>query len=466
MKRPIPTPLAAALIGLCALVLSTGCQVDVEAFHQRLFSCNPSAKEPGCGTDREGQPMVCVAAQQLGGPNFCSESCDRAVVPVDGNETVACQPAGPLSSQRLSGAALKKCNPAIPDACGHPELSCLRTDLMGAEGVCMTLSPCQTNADCRDPVRSVCMGELIQSTYPGASLQTDHTYCVQFGCRADGTACSPGEVCLRNVVVKESKPSDICVPNCDSNDNCPPNYFCFRKLYSSISPNVCIPGLLGLRCESKMDCLFGDCVDTGAGFNMCTVACQSDSDCAKYDGEHGTFFCNAAKYCAGSRAFKGPACDVDANCRPGEICARITPLQSQGFCLLPCVAGGCPAFGGVNHMCVPQVDGTKAPVCWPGELGVPCLADVQCIGGLACQKAPGQQVGLCTTLCRSDDDCLKQRFAREGYCELALNVCLPPRRAGRACETNQQCESKNCVVTASDNQGNVTARACAEIPGY
>lgn len=458
MRRPIHRFPAAALLG-CCLALSA-CQVDAEKFEQRIFSCNPSAKDPACGTDSQDQPMVCVGAQQLGGPNFCSISCDRAVVPVDGNASIACIPAGPVSAQRLSGAALKKCNPAVPDSCGNPQLSCLRTDLLSNEGVCMTISTCQANSDCRDPVRSVCMGELLKSTYPASPLVSDHTYCLQTGCRNDGTACSPGEVCLRNVFPKESKPSDICVPQCDSNNNCPPNYFCYRRLYSSSVPNVCVPGLMGLRCETNMDCLFGSCVETGAGFRMCSVSCQDDSDCAKFDGDQGTFFCNPQKVCAGPRAFRGAFCDTDSDCHPKEVCSHFTQLASgQGLCLFPCDGFTCPAYGGVNHMCLPQLKEYAAQgapnICFPGELGLPCLDDSNCVGGLTCQRAPNAPFGYCSTLCKDDSDCLKQRFAKDGFCDQKVNICLPPLDAEVACERDQQCESKQCF-----------AGKCAEIPGY
>jgi len=474
MKRPFHRTSTAALFSLCALVvLCAACQVDAEKFQQRLFSCNPSATDPACGTDLEGQPMVCVGAQQLGGPNFCSVSCDRAVVPVDGNAQVACLPAGPLATHRLSGAALKKCNPSVPDSCGNPQLTCLRTDMLSPEGVCMTISTCQKNTDCRDPVRSVCMGELLKTTYPSAPLVTDHTYCLQTRCRSDGTSCSPGEVCLRSVVVKESKPSDICVPNCDSNGNCPPNYFCYQRLYSQSSPNVCIPGLMGLRCETNMDCLFGTCADTGAGFRMCTVGCQDDTDCAKFDGEQGTFFCNPQKVCAGGRAFRGAVCDVDAECHPGEYCGHFSTTQpgGRGLCLLPCTDfTSCPAYGGVNHMCLPQMAkyaAAGAPnVCWPGELGIPCVADSNCAGGLTCKPIPNSLAGVCSTVCVDDADCLRNRFTKDGYCEPNAHVCLSPLKANQVCERDQQCDSKRCVSTKFDGAGKATESRCAEIPGY
>lgn len=475
MSRLFPRASAAALFSLCALALvCAACQVDAEKFQQRLFTCNPSANDPACGTDLEGEPMVCVGAQQLGGPNFCSISCDRAVVPVDGTAQIACVPAGPLASRRLSGAALTKCNPSVPGVCGNPQLSCLRTDMLSNEGVCMTVSTCQNSVDCRDPVRNVCMGELLKQTYPNAPLASDHTYCLQSRCRSDGTSCSPGEVCLRNVVVKESKPSDICVPNCDSNGNCPPNYFCYQRLYSKSSPNVCLPGLMGLRCETNMDCLFGKCADTGAGFRMCTVGCQDDNDCAKFDGEQGTFFCNPQKVCAGGRAFRGAVCNIDAECRPGEFCGRFSVSQpgGRGLCLLPCTSfESCPAYGGVNHACLPQLEkyaAAGAPnVCWPGELGIPCISDQTCTGGLTCMRGPSAFVGICSTACVDDSDCVKNRFTKEGFCEPTAHVCSLPKKASQSCDRDQQCESKRCASTKLDDLTNKpTDFRCTEIPGF
>jgi hypothetical protein len=409
--------------------------------------------------------MVCMAAHQLGGQNFCSASCDRSTSPTDGDEAGICFAAGPADGGRLSGAQLRKCVPTTAgNACGHTDISCLRTDLLEDEGVCMTLTPCAKNSDCRDPVRSVCMGELLIDNYGAkAGLKADNTYCVQFGCHATGAACSPGESCLRKLVPRASRPADICVPNCDANRNCPPNYFCYPDLYSKASPAVCLPGLLGLRCRTRMDCLFGDCLDTGAGFKVCTAKCTDDDDCAKFDSEHGTFFCNDQKICAGPRAFYGGICNADADCRSGEKCYA-APDGRTKVCLFPCDQGGtCKPHGGVPHLCMPQLvpgNPLTGGYCYPGELGLPCRGDEECIKGLQCRQLAPMQPRVCTAICLADEDCQRNRFARFGYCEAGLNVCRRLKADDTPCDRDAQCESKRCITTPAGT------KQCDKTPGY
>lgn len=455
MRRAVPTQ--AVLWAALASCLS-GCKVDKETFYGKLFSCNPNAADPACGNDIDGQPMSCVAAYQLGGRNFCATACDRATSE-NGDESV-CLAAGAETAGAQSGARLKSCRPDTAETCGNEELSCLRTDLVKDEGVCMNVALCQNNADCKDPVRATCMGELLRRTYGDKSqLRSDHTYCLQSGCNSDNTACSPGETCLRKKIGRESSPPDICVPNCDSNRNCPPNYFCYPDLYSKPSPAVCLPGLMGLRCRTRMDCLFGDCVDTGAGFNVCTATCQDDSDCSKFDSEHGWFFCNDKKVCAGIRAFRGSICYSKDDCRPGEICSKpifTSPTQLSGQCLLPCAANGsCPAYGGVGHACLPQLDRSKPPICWPGHDGIPCQRNDDCVKGLTCRG------NTCTSLCVTDKDCQDNRATRDflnndSWCRTDVNICIPRQAEGRTCDRDAQCQS-TC---------NLTTKQCNPLPPW
>ena len=61
------------MLALAALAL--GCSVDEDAFQARVFTCDTAARDPLCGTDRDGQPMTCFAASQLDGTDFCTQAC-------------------------------------------------------------------------------------------------------------------------------------------------------------------------------------------------------------------------------------------------------------------------------------------------------------------------------------------------------------------------------------------------------
>jgi hypothetical protein len=458
MKNIASVPLA-----LLFSFLTIGCTVDKEAFYSRLFSCNPNAADPACGTDVNGAPMSCVAAYQLGGGNFCATGCDRTTAPTDGSGDSVCLASGDPKAGRLSGAALKKCSPDSASTCGHEELSCLRTDLLENEGVCMNVTPCEQSADCHDPVRATCMGELVRNLYDKAQarMKSDHTYCLQGGCNRTNAACSPGESCLQKLIGRESAPPDICVPNCDSNQNCPPNYFCYRDLYSKPSPAICLPGLMGLRCRTRLDCLFGDCVDTGAGFNVCAIQCEDDTDCGTFDSSQGTFFCSdkgadGKKHCSSIRAFRGSECYKKEDCREKEVCSRPifrTDPAPYGQCLIECNSDGtCPAFGGVAHACLPQTDPMAHPICWPGHIGIPCRVDSACIKGLSCRPTIPGKPNICTAICLSDDDCAKNPGAKDflshnAWCHPDLKLCQPPVKEGGACDRNAQCESSMCLPT-------------------
>jgi hypothetical protein len=443
-------------VGCVLLALWAGaCKVDKAEFHERLFSCNPNAADPACGTDLDDRPMACVAAYQLGGSNFCATGCD-ATGALEGDEAM-CVPSGPRRDGKpVAGTELRRCNPSAPgNTCGNAALSCLRTDLIVDEGICTTVSSCRTDSDCADPVRSKCMGELLRETYSQADLKADHTYCLQAGCRARRTACSPGETCMQDILPQASHPPDICVPNCDANGNCPPNYFCYPNIYGNGAPRICIPGLLGLRCESRLDCLFGDCVETGAPYKVCSVGCQSDADCEKFDSIQGTFFCNQAGQCMTSRGFKGGACRRDEDCTyPGEVCGYLTRSEPTGFCMLACGEDRtCPSPGNVPHACRPQVDEsgnldpTGAPwVCWPGYFAQLCSDTSQCFPSLQCQQLDPKNplARICTLPCQTDADCDTNHFTKEGYCDTRTQACRTRLNPSEPCERPRECSSGSC----------------------
>ena len=458
----VPRPVSSSLSSLTTLLflsfplVSTGCRVDRAEFEERVFSCNTAAPDThACGTDDTGREMACFGGRQLGASDFCAKTCDEALISTD--ESLC------LSSH----IALRACKPSDDDtgkACEQPGLACFRTDLQTDNGVCTTMNTCDTSEDCRDPVRSVCVTTfLANEIYPldKDDLRLNHLFCLQTGCKARGTSCSPGETCLQEVIPAAARPPDICVPNCDSHDRCPPNFLCYSKASTDASPNVCIPGLLGFTCESDIDCMIGTCEPKSTGYKVCTTRCDTTADCQKFDGPQGTFICvkNSAAptehgYCETPNAYRGTICDTTDDCakNPLDVCTHLVPGSVQGVCLPPCSPDGkCKERGGINHTCVPSTVSSEPPVCYPGYFGYPCGADTNCVGDLTCQPTSATQAA-CTVTCAADADCAANRWiGGEGWCAKAPSnsICLPAHVLPNdsPCTTNVACASGKCSKT-------------------
>jgi hypothetical protein len=329
------------------------------------------------------------------------------------------------------------------------------------EGVCVTMKPCSVDTDCRDPVRSTCASTFFKKLYSkNTKIRTDHLYCLQEGCFNDSSACSPGEACLMDVVPKAAHPPDICVPKCDSQLHCPPDFFCLKdpNISGPANPGVCIPGLLGFKCVSDTDCLVGRCLPDGGdkllpgskALNICTVDCDSDADCEVYDSLQGQFFCNAEHHCVTPQAYLGASCDTQADCvrDPATTVCVPVPGDDQGTCVHPCGAdGACPSLGGVPHTCVGK-SASSPGVCFPGTFGLPCASDASCTPGLTC-RAVSATTKVCTTLCQTENDCEANRWTKgQGFC--GGSVCLPfgVLPTGAPCAQDNWCESATCTPPA------------------
>jgi hypothetical protein len=324
----------------------------------------------------------------------------------------------------------------------------------------MTMDTCSEDTHCRDPARPSCMGTLLANFYGSAAgIRPDHWSCLQTGCRARNAACAAGESCLPHVLPPANEPLDICVPNCDSNLNCPANYFCLRKLSGAAAPAVCIPGIMGFRCLSNMDCLLGDCLDTGDGFKLCATGCETDDDCARFVGARAPFMCavdpgRRGKFCQNARAYGGALCGDDSHCRPHEACVFQSPFfgsrMQSGECRARCgPERPCADRGGVPHVCV-QLGATST--CYPGRIHMPCEQDADCVGNLKCleltapDESPQHQPGTrrrCSLPCNTNEDCAGNRFT-DGISYCAADRCTPKLHKGVPCETDGQCEDKKC----------------------
>lgn len=447
----------ALLVALLALLVVPSCRVDQDEFNNRIFGCNVASPDRGCGVDETGRAMECFGGRQVGATDFCAKTCD-----IDA-------PAGEDAVCLQSGIALRVCHPgddantaAFPrGACDQKNLKCYRTDLLSDEGVCTTMAPCNADIECRDPIRSVCATSFLANLYSKARdvLRNDHMYCLQTGCRSRGASCSAGETCLQEVIPAAAHPPDICVPNCDSNLNCPPNFLCYRKVSTPATPNVCIPGLLGFTCLDALDCMMGDCVDTGIGYKVCTTPCDTQTDCTRFDGEQGKFICikNQADpsepgRCQAPDSYRGSLCNDTQDClsRPGEVCSRFNPKDGQGSCLLPCTPEGkCGPRVGINHTCLPAlVDGGRGNVCFPGYFGLPCGSDGNCFDGLECHATAAPAPSICTVRCSASAECQANRWiGGDGWCHPLLGICVSKLNDEATCGSNEACKSGTCTAS-------------------
>jgi hypothetical protein len=443
-------PLRRASLLVLTAALS-GCRVDDQILYDKLYTCSGGSGSDICGTGREGNPLSCFAGYQLGARNFCAPTCDPSL-PLSDPDSVC------LSS----GVALARCRPSDgARACPLSELSCLRTDTLSDEGVCMAIPLCQENRDCPDPARSTCLGALLRDFYgEAAGLAVDHLSCLQAGCIAGHADCPSGEACLPSLVPASSNPPDICVPRCDARLNCPPNHLCYRKL-SPLAPDVCIPGILGFGCTSDLDCVIGKCV-TGDGFSNCSVPCNDAADCVPFSAARGAFACvdpglGGQKYCINNPSLGGAACRTTSDCKSGEICTDIQPVPSPGVqpheCRKLCAtAADCPRLAGVPQSCVE--DG----FCFAGRLEVSCHGDQDCVPDLQCMPFP-PAVGrdgatprmACSFSCSTDEDCTFKKHPlmdSDGRC--VLGVCHRARPATYPCDADFQCASGSCSGAGAD----------------
>ena len=425
-----------AIAVACALAI--GCHAKVNEFYARTFRCEPG---DSCGTARDGRPMMCYPAHQLGGRDFCTETCDPTKEP-EQYGAYAC-----LSSR----ARLRICDVTAPltdPERGCPAgLNCFRTSIIGSsnQGLCMDVPICTTDADCPTDQRRECASTALREIAPASvstSIMTDHLYCLTPDCQTGGAQCPDG-VCLRSVNKTIGTAPDVCVPNCDANFNCPPGFGCARKLYSGVAPQVCIPAVLGYRCERTSDCLAGICTDTGAGFKQCTFPCRTHADCASLSGPSGIFGCYPVKP-EGTRAcillddFTGTECDTDADCYlPGQRCFSYHPLipGHTKECRYPCSdTMPCAQQAGVPMLC----PAGGAGGCYPGYFGMTCSSDDDCVLDYRCLDVPDGDGGtrkMCTSTC--DGGCSNHN----GYCHDGL--CLYGSDTGQPCQVDEQCTASH-----------------------
>lgn len=292
-------------------------------------------------------------------------------------------------------------------------------EVCGLTGRCQPR--CDSQADCPDG--TTC-------TAGTCALPLPSIVAVGQPCRADCAHCVSALDTEFNVV-------EVCTDVCESDDNCPSGFDC--RLTEAGGPRICAAGsenagdpLDVFNCFSRMFggqiLVVGDdgqryctdlCFDDAPGscpygFHCAYAGCEctgeSNRGCWEYTcGEVGMNQSNLGTACFPDEGY-GVVCATDDDCAAGDYCGP------DGSCRVD-DRGGCA-------------------VCEA------CTSDEECGPRGICYGLRNADVGQCTRVCQSDDDCPGDSRCGEVEARFGtLNVCTAPgAAAGEVCDSSFQCE--------------------------
>jgi hypothetical protein len=437
-------------------VMAYGCEPSSASLYERPWPCDANLADPGCGTTRDGKPMTCFAASDLGGTDFCAQACDPTLSTADASHFCT-----------ASGALLRTCMPGVANR-GCPDgFNCFRTslDLRDRSGVCIEAPTCRNDSDCSaESPRLTCGATVVRETYPSPYLITDHLQCLQrCGKSPEYLPCPDGQQCLTQLFPDDWSIPNICVPHCEAGGRrCPPNYFCLADAGPAYADggSYCVPGIPGRRCSHQQDCIIGDCVNVG-DTKVCALACDSDQLCENLNNPTGTFYCAlkvdaaAPGRCVARGPIAGAYCRGDRDCNDKEVCSAFDPfapgiakaaraMECHRTCSGP---GTCQSPLSVPFSCIATADGHGE--CYPADFGVPCTAGAEpCMGALSCLEThdgEGAPQSICTRPCSAQSPCDTYTLTSQGHCESGL--CRRRHASGHACNSSDECNSLVCQET-------------------
>jgi len=460
--------------GLCMPCQGTGCPTvktvpDGSTGSLSGIACD---SDHPCGRTSSGKTAICYSVASLGGSDFCAEACNLGQ-PLDDPMHFTCTE---------PGALLRRCSPNDqPDQADCPEdFACYRTRLSDNEGVCLyKMHVCASDNDCRSNTNdgtTTCASTLVGTIFEGTLLpislvpgiHLDHLNCVKRYCARNDSKCPQSQGCLG---LEYAVPyADFCVPLCGGVSQCPPNYSCSLGTSGPGSPALCLPGIVGVRCKGE-HCVSGQCEDTGAGFSVCATPCKSEADCTLLSSASDTFVCVSGggfQHCVAPRPFHGANCYKTTDCDMGQTCifldglGEITSGTGHGECRVPCKDDGtCDPRGGLPHTCVGKrgIPDDRSGGCFPGEMGMGCQLETECIAGLSCLAVPPEpnyvfHDKLCTIPCGvdggtdadADPQCdVPTAINHGGYC--GNGFCRARRMPGQPCDRDVQCRNMRCDGT-------------------
>ncbi len=298
--------------------------------------------------------------------------------------------------------------------------SALRSNSAG-----LLCSPCQSSADCHDPLQDLCLLYPDGASYCGAPCGSSSD------CPADA-ACAALDDGKQYCVAMWNGSTPDChgvTLECTLDSHCESGERCG-------SGNTCVAmgkagAEVGQPCTQDTQCRSGACRDI-AGSTRCTVTCDTASNDACPEG----FACIPS----GEHACSGGLCSPlpHEGRNEGEPCdshQQCSTLRCVGgSCAIPCVLADDNRCG-EGWRCVLQ--DSACGYCEPGEeFGSPCTMDDDCESGL-CVEGEGGGQAVCSSPCATAGHCPTGFSCEQGGDE---QVCVP---ASQGCA---------CALSGSDSR--------------
>jgi hypothetical protein len=332
--------------------VGAACQAEGEC--DRVEGTPVCLKMPAgyCSTTCEGSGFFDCDSQsiceQLGDrAYFCMDGCLTANGNDDCRGDYRCAARPDVSN--LDGSEVGVCLPRCEsDAdcetgrrCDRDSGNCIARGDRATGEACSSNGPCNgglciTSPTFRGGYCSARCGSQFEGCEPGSQcVELDGAQAVCLStCDGDGDCRgSEGYKCRQIGVRKDPNgndvPNRVCVPRCQSNDECADGQHC------DVDSGDCTDGAgepnpLGQFCADDGECASGRCVtDDGWLLGYCTSGC--DGGCG--DGVCGQT--TAGEICLS-------ACQGDLDCRPGYVCGETA--NGKG-CTAPCTADGDCAEG-------------------------------------------------------------------------------------------------------------------------
>ena len=464
-------------------------------------ACTPGDTTLVCATN------LCLALDNQSG--FCTITCND-----DCPEGFFCQGAGRYGRvcKRLGGCKEEVDCPS-GHTCNTETGNCFIKVNRGLCSPCQDVSQCPAGGSCFTALASgeqfcttacgagdTCPTDFECQTIPAGPNGAELKQCVPTkqtcnvgkpicaACSGDDECGGPFDLCVRNVVSKET----FCSRDCNPRKNiCPPGAACDPETLDSAANPDCPTGFSCTNIGKSDDPTVKGPHQCVPNSNTCAGYCSSTTDTSQLSQ------CGLGKVCQNNvcqPAIDGRECSPCTNnddCRVGGFSENRClvnncpdcEFKGEAFCATPCADdNACVRSFGAGFICKPVMDpsGVMRSYCMPqrgtcktglGPLGADCAANgaKDCVSGVCLQAG---LASFCSAPCTADAQCGDSRYrccesSASGYdCSPSKRTATGPVSGSGVCAPQGGLFGDDCAPGRSPCQSGTcldlgTARVCS-----